>query len=286
MKKQFTLLALLALSVTGLAQQQVSNAGLENWTTVMGVQKPDSFHTNNDFIVDAVTTSPDADAHSGNYSALLETKHSTLVGGPVMGRLVYAYQGGFSFKSWPFMGRPSKLHFWYKYQKAGNDTSFATIVVKKYHSGMISDPVGFAKWETNTNTSTWTHAEVTLSYLNSDIPDTMDLFFQNAVFSYTLGTKLWIDDIMLEYTTGIEEPAQGVMVKFFPNPANGSFTTELPGGGQFDLSVMDISGKLMYRNSGQKSKSAIDCSQWPAGLYIVQVKTATASYTERLMLSK
>jgi hypothetical protein len=279
MRNLLLLLAFTGLSYTGFAQQ-INNGGLEHWTN----QLPDSFYTS-DAIFPFGTVLPSTDKHSGTYSALLETKHDPTFNMDVAGRLVYASQDLIP-KPWPFTYRPTKLKFWYKFSRQGTDTALANIVVRKYNSGPISTPVGQGQWITTTNTPTWTQAQITLLYAQVYNPDTIDLVFQNAYLHYTLGTKFWVDDITLEYSTGVEEPEQGILVKFYPNPSNGSFTTELPTREPFDMRVTDIAGKIVYTGNGFKNKTNINCKGWPNGMYIVTVSTATKSYTERLSLNQ
>lgn len=286
MKKTLALLALAGLALSTNAQQQISNSGLEHWSSSSGTMVPDSFYTS-DVLLDNGTATQSIDAHSGNYSVLLETKQDPVFGNDAPGRLVYGATSLFLPSSWPFTSRPVSLKFWYKFTTTVNDTAYVSIYSHKWNSPPLSTPVGHGSWTTSTNASTWTLAEIPLTYNQAYNPDSIQISFQNCRYTPHLGTKFWIDDIVLEYSsTGVEQVEQGKLVKLYPNPSKGLFIALLPGTGKGDLKVIDVSGKIIYEAKGLIDKAVIDCKNWSNGIYIVQVTMDDQRYTEKLYLNQ
>lgn len=71
-------------------------------------------------------------------------------------------------------------------------------------------------------------------------------------------------------------------VKLAPNPASSQFSLAgLPENAS--VSVTDLNGKSMHVVS--VSESAIDCSSWPNGVYLVNFSTAEGAFVKRLVVS-
>lgn len=77
----------------------------------------------------------------------------------------------------------------------------------------------------------------------------------------------WVNEIV----TGLESQQTGVRV--FPNPVNGKLKIEnLPVGRPVKLSLSDIVGQKIFEAALETSESEIDCSFYPAGVYMLNVK--------------
>lgn len=71
-------------------------------------------------------------------------------------------------------------------------------------------------------------------------------------------------------------------VKLAPNPASSQFSlTGLPENAS--VSVTDLNGKSVHVVS--VSESAIDCSSWPNGVYLVNISTVEGVFVKRLVVS-
>ena len=185
MKKQFFITASVILfCASKMPAQQISNGGMENWQNHGVYSLPDSFATmdSTTLVLTGVNIFKSTDAHSGSNAALLETVASTF-GFNSPGILSY---------NWPFIYKPSKLRFWYKYQQAGSDTGYANIVIK---AGSSDAGVGICYFTSNANV--YTLMEVPIAYGPPGTPDSIMIEFHSSYGNPIAGTQLYIDDVSL-----------------------------------------------------------------------------------------
>ena len=72
------------------------------------------------------------------------------------------------------------------------------------------------------------------------------------------------------YDVGLPEPKHnGVFnLNVFPNPGNGAFTVNTQNTGQAEISVFDLSGKLILRKEVNSAETKIDLQNQPSGMYL------------------
>ncbi len=76
----------------------------------------------------------------------------------------------------------------------------------------------------------------------------------------------------------------------YPNPSRGSFRVEWPGGEDYQLRVLDFRGHLVYATRGEAIgtgllRNGLELEvDWANGLYLLQVKSATQTYEQKIML--
>ena len=91
-------------------------------------------------------------------------------------------------------------------------------------------------------------------------------------------------------TNGIESVNAGVSdFTLFPNPSNGVFTAalNLESASDVTITVMDITGNKIYESTEASVKNInkqINLNSAAAGLYFVNVKTATGSVNQRIVI--
>lgn len=61
------------------------------------------------------------------------------------------------------------------------------------------------------------------------------------------------------------------ILKIYPNPVSGLFTTALPVA--HTITVYDVAGKMVWSNSRMQQQHTIDLSGYPAGMYVVEAAT-------------
>lgn len=80
--------------------------------------------------------------------------------------------------------------------------------------------------------------------------------------------------------------ASSDMLSIFPNPASSSFNVRFNGtlvaGSQ--LRLMDVSGKLIYKQSLNQANTNIDVSQVAKGIYMVQIKNGTTLLNQKIVI--
>lgn len=71
----------------------------------------------------------------------------------------------------------------------------------------------------------------------------------------------------------------------FPNPATNDVIIQLEGIKQANLSVMNLVGQQVYGGQvSQENRTLLDVSQWPVGLYIIQLETPQGVLTRKLLV--
>lgn len=79
---------------------------------------------------------------------------------------------------------------------------------------------------------------------------------------------------------------QNLPISIFPNPAHQYFIIDLPER-HFDLVICDIAGKNVYEGKSFSGKTAIDCSNFHSGIYLVHIITDTQLiYNQKIVVAK
>jgi len=73
-------------------------------------------------------------------------------------------------------------------------------------------------------------------------------------------------------------------LKIYPNPVNDRVTIEVGTNAPFTLTITNIMGQVVYTGKGQQSKVTLNVSNYPAGVYVVNVRTANATASQKLIV--
>jgi len=73
-------------------------------------------------------------------------------------------------------------------------------------------------------------------------------------------------------------------LKVYPNPAANLATIEVGTNNPYTLTVTNIMGQVVQTIKGQKSKVELNVSNYPAGIYIINVRTAHATVSQKLIV--
>ncbi len=80
---------------------------------------------------------------------------------------------------------------------------------------------------------------------------------------------------------------QDLKLKIEPNPSNGQFTFSTSGNNTFDkadVSIYDLTGKMVHKFSWNGEKTFVDLSAFRKGVYILSVSTRDGVKTEKLVI--
>lgn len=80
-----------------------------------------------------------------------------------------------------------------------------------------------------------------------------------------------------------ESAVRNSLFTVYPNPGTGDFTASIKNANAFNLKVCDVFGRTIVQNENQNSKSAIDLSGQPAGIYYFTATENGKQYVEKVI---
>lgn len=175
--------------------QLIPNASFENWSTITYFEDLDSYLTTNFqayFSMGAANVTKSTDAHSGTYSAKLETVSSP--GGLIQGGIIIGnagpggFSGGISFTQHPYT-----ISLWTKYNIPTGDSAIIIFLFKK-----LGNNIGVVVRKPSGQQLTYQHMIMPVTWMDSTtMPDTvaMAVFSSNPSSPTGLGSLMWLDDI-------------------------------------------------------------------------------------------
>jgi uncharacterized protein YceK len=280
MKKLYLLIfAAIACSVV---VAQIPNSGFENWTSAGAYEDPDGWATMNFISVPNGHTScqKSTDSHSGTYS--LKVTNNTSLGQMQGGWGIVATRGfDFPFKpAFAVTGHPTTVGGWYKYTALGGDSGLVMTVL--FYQGAVVASSTYPL----TDNSNWTQFSYDLEpYTNADSATIILFAFRtNGPNDPPNGNStLWVDDISIGNTTGVESVGVLSGIQVFPNPAhNKVIVNNVQPGTQ--VVVYNMLGEIVSAEITQETTHVLNVSDMPKGLYLIQSRKGTAINTQRLVL--
>ncbi|MDP4280770.1 MAG: PCMD domain-containing protein [Bacteroidota bacterium] len=311
MKKILLLFISLFLLNAGFSQSNVPNGNFENWYQVsvsgsssywqLGSGKNDNWLTTLNELASIapplgpgpVTVYRTDSSNFGSYAARL-TSGSFFVNPTdifIPGMLGTATLDFANIRA--ILGRPcagcKPLHFtgYYQYYPVNGDSCCALALLTKWNSSSKKrDTIGYGEQVIRDAVSIYTPFDVTIQYnypSSSLSPDTMTLLVvSSAAFNLSnfmackgsVGSTMYIDDLMLEYPAGIQESVMPkVSVNVFPNPAQNALTMEL--GECVENAIAEIfnaEGKSMATFVLPDQKNLLPVNKLADGIYYYQVR--------------
>lgn len=259
MKIKFYILILLLSCAGKINSQNIPNAGFENWYWLGGwVPVPNDWHCNNSQL--AYPVQQDSSAYQGNFAARI------IIGGNLnTGFMVTMHPVSLKFEAHSFI----------------NTNDFTIITVLLFSGG---SPVDLGALTISSTIPSWT---------NFSIPITQNSLMADSVFISVTGgsqsgTYLVIDDMSLDYTTGVITGLnQSENLTIFPNPvfSTGQISMEIPSDEIFNLALFDISGRSI-RNEWIIRKKTLDLSEWQieSGTYFLILKNENKIQASKLII--
>jgi len=282
------------------AQTPIPNNSFENWTNHGTYTDPDYWDTPNQelFLFGTTVVTKSTDHHDGgNYSAKLESKHIAILsydvpGFVTLGKLTinitngtYTLTGGA-----PINDQPTHLKGYYKFIPQGGDSCVIAIGLFKT-IGSVTDTIASGYFSTKDTVTDWTLFSAWINYTTVTTPDTMNIFaFSTAQTVITPGTVLYLDDLFLDYSTGINEndPASGI------NIYNDRETSRLIV--FFEFEKPEATSLYLYNMLGQQiatlpsepvghGKRIISYNNLPKGIYILEIIHSDKKYSRKFFLN-
>jgi hypothetical protein len=271
-----------ASSISG--QTSIPESGFENWIQQTSYEEPaGNWWTSLNQLKSLggpVTLTKASDPHSGLFAAKLETLAwgtFILPGLLVSGRFVVT--SPFILQGQPFSDKPGAFKGYYKYVSVNSDSAAIFAMLTKYNT--ISgkrDTIAIAKQAVLTSVAEYTAFDLTFEYTSSETPDSLDVVFSSSAgganFLGQVGSTLIIDDVLLEYLSGVQETLMPeISVDLFPNPSsdNVRISIDLPQNYSISYTVFSLNGIKMSNGIFVESSTAINTQNYPNGKYILNI---------------
>jgi photosystem II stability/assembly factor-like uncharacterized protein len=149
-------------------------------------------------------------------------------------------------------------------QTSGTTNDLFSVYFTDANTGYIVGDTGLILKTTNAGTN-WT------AQISGTTNPLYSVYFPAPNTGYAVGKS----GTILKTTNGgvwLEEKSKAENINIYPNPANTTITIKTPGiAGKSLLSVYNINGQELIKQKISKSKTQLDISNLPSGVYIVKL---------------
>ena len=131
--------------------------------------------------------------------------------------------------------------------------------------------------------SQWRQDNVSLSAYAGQA-DVMLAFMTKSAW----GNNLYLDNINISNTAGLEEQVKNTSFKLYPNPSTGRVSVDFSALGSAMVKVADITGRTVKTQTVDNvyGSFSLDLSEQPSGTYFVEVKNNGIAYQQKLVIIK
>lgn len=304
MKRFFAVLAFFSflLVIHSQGQTLVPNGDFENWTNFGSYENPTNWDTPNQAIAIALpfgtkVVTKSTDHESGSFSARLESKQLTIplvvVPGVVtLGTLTidiftqtFALNGGV-----PIHDIPTHLKGFYKFQPKGGDSCIIGIGLTKWNYG-VRDSVGIGAFSTHDTVNVWSPFSAWIDYVLSEAPDTFDILaISSANSTPTAGTVLYVDNIYLDYTLGInrEDPAAGIDIYQDREEQHILVYFDFEKPEATEIQLLNMTGQVVVKlpvETLMKDRRILKYKGFSTGVYILEILHEGKKYCKKFLLN-
>ncbi|MES2780029.1 MAG: T9SS type A sorting domain-containing protein [Bacteroidota bacterium] len=113
-----------------------------------------------------------------------------------------------------------------------------------------------------------------------------------AIFKFNsisgMGGLLYLDNLSFggSYVSVHETTVKNTSFTMYPNPANEYVSIEIPAGASGDITIMDITGKIVSQQTINSREHRIALTDIPEGLYMAQLTFGGQSIVQKLLIRK
>jgi hypothetical protein len=305
MNKIFTrlLLAFILISASqAFGQTIVPNGSFETWINHGSYEDPQYWDTPNQEtssipLFGTVVVTKSTDHEDGSFSAKLETKHIFIIplnipGVVTLGNLninltalTFTITGGA-----PITDNPTHLQGFYKYFPKGGDSCAIGIALFKT-TGNVADTIAYGSFSTHDTITDWTPFSAWINYLQQVTPDTMNIVaVSSAQDTSTAGTILYVDNITLDYTVGIDpqNPQSGIRIYQDKETKRLLLFFDFDHPQQTSAALYNMSGQIVKSLPVaylQKQRQVIRYDDLRKGVYVLQIIHDGQKMTKKFLIN-
>ncbi len=301
MRRIFTSLIFLVPMII-MAQTPIPNNSFENWTNFGSYENPTGWDSPNyeissiPFFGTTVVTKSTDHQGAGNYSVRMESKHITLPPLDIPGfisngnltldivNMTYTMTGGE-----PVFDQPTHLKGYFKFLPKGGDSCLIAIGLFK-RNGLVRDTIAGGFFSTKDTIPDWTPFSAWIDYDSVVQPDSMNIFaFSTAQQVVTPGTVLFLDNLYLDYTVGVNklDPKTGISVYNDRETSRLLVFFDFPEPQPVSLCLFNMMGQqvaALPSSRIQNERRIIGYEKLPKGVYILEILHSGQKYCEKYFL--
>jgi Secretion system C-terminal sorting domain len=105
------------------------------------------------------------------------------------------------------------------------------------------------------------------------------------VYLATFSNKLMVYGLRKGVITGVGDNSID-KPHVHPNPARDNFKISWKKGGSIDIKIFDLSGRTVHQEEPVADSGTVNISNLPNGLYLVQIKTKSSVWMEKILIQK
>jgi len=108
---------------------------------------------------------------------------------------------------------------------------------------------------------------------------------QKAVTNIIVDPNNWVINGTGSVILGLREPENPLSFTVFPNPGRDVINLNLFNeiGGNYSVSIYDITGKLVLSSEFESQNTVIDISEFPQGIYIINAQNSASHFTNKFI---
>ena len=252
MKTITLIIAFLLAFASGNMMAQIPNADFENWHFGGWFENPDDWTTNNSQL-GSVDIAKDTDAYHGVYAMKLHN---------------WAGVKPWARTSFVTSMPPAYLVAYVKCILAYNDTVGIKIVL--FNNGL---PVDSGQWMGTSDISSYEQVKIPISN-NSLFIDSVSIEIEGGSHVGYVGSDFFVDNLSLDFTSGINNPEKEKEIYVFPNPTSKNITLRIPEefNKQVKLKILNSIGSCILEQNVSKEET-IDLSRLAKGMYVVRIES-------------
>ncbi|MEO8146354.1 MAG: T9SS type A sorting domain-containing protein [Bacteroidia bacterium] len=296
----------IALSLNVItAKAQIPNCGFENlnadntisnWGNIYlfaiiidsnGVSHPDSIVFDNQFYA------PTNDSHSGSWAMEMRNAYDFTanegIAGSVSADTDSVFMGWSSFQMIEVQSPPTNMSFYYKYFPVNNDSAVARLLVLDSWANQIGEAIIVVSG----TVSNYTSATTPVVYSAPGVAAYVVMNFNNFYTSMPgvnqpgLGTRFLVDDLSINWTTGINEVSTNDgMFNIYPNPASNQLNIKTNYNKEIHYNIYNMYGQLVLQSNLQPSDAIIPLDKLINGPYNIELITGNKSERHSFVVSK
>lgn len=286
MKKTLFVVILACIGLSLNAQTQPQNTGFENWQTTgtIGGEDPIGWSSFNGFWMYSVPVMSfkSLESHLGQYALRIISQTATIpppfgqnVLDTVMG-MVTVGSLDLNHPGIAYTDKPFSIGAFVKGTVQPTGSIFMLARLSKWNSNTKQrETLGEAVYAMQSSISEYTQIEVPFNYSQSGTPDTLVIQILTGEGGPTghimPGNELFIDDILLSGTVGVNEISKDMHLLVSPNPSTGLINIK----SQLTISTVEITnllGEKIYTKELNALESTIDLSKQRKGIYFYQIR--------------